>query len=82
MARAPHPNEDIEQALQYAESKGWRVEKSGKSAHCWGLLKCPTNNHCRGGIYCIKSIWSTPKNPSAHGREITRVVDKCEVIES
>ena len=28
MSRKKHPNKHIEEALQYAESKGWKIEKS------------------------------------------------------
>ncbi len=30
-----HPNKHIEAALQYARSKGFRVEKAGPRAHPW-----------------------------------------------
>lgn len=39
--RPRHPNKDIEQALKYAESKGWRYQESGNSAHAWGRILCP-----------------------------------------
>ena len=29
------------------------------------------------GVFCITSIWSTPKNAGNHGKQIRRVVDNC-----
>ncbi len=37
--RKRHPNKEIEAALRYAESYGWRVIASGH--HAWGKLYCP-----------------------------------------
>jgi hypothetical protein len=80
MARSRHPNKQIEAALQYAEDKGWRVEQA--TGHAWGRMYCPDNNRsCRNGEYCIASIWSTPRNPGKHARQIRRVVDKCEFLD-
>ncbi|ACK73753.1 conserved hypothetical protein (plasmid) [Gloeothece citriformis PCC 7424] len=71
-----HPNKEIRAALIYAEEKGWRIEEGG--SHAWGKLYCPYNDaDCRCGEFCITSIWSTPKNPSNHARQIYRVVDNC-----
>ncbi len=76
MARASHPNKEIEAALRYAQSNGWRIKAA--SGHAWGRIYCPYNdNECRCGEFCIASIWSTPKNPMAHARAIRRVVDNC-----
>lgn len=71
MARPRHPNKHIEQAVQYAESLGWRVEISG--GHAWGRLYCPQSTQ-EG---CIVSVWSTPKVPENHARHIRREVDMC-----
>lgn len=68
-----HPNKHIEAALQYARSKGFRVEKAGPRAHPWGSIKCPAGS--REG--CMMSVWSTPKNPERHARAIRRWVDNC-----
>jgi hypothetical protein len=41
-------------------------------------MYCPGNDSaCRGGEFCIASIWSTPRNPTKHARQIRRVVDGC-----
>ena len=66
-----HPNKEIQAALEYAQRMGWSVIKSPKG-HCWGIIRCP---HGRGG--CQKSIWSTPKSPQDHAKDIRRWVDKC-----
>ncbi|MFW6349627.1 MAG: hypothetical protein ACOC3U_04545 [Thiohalospira sp.] len=76
MPRPRHGNKVIENALVYAESEGWRIEKA--SGHAWGRLYCPWNDdECRCGEFCIVSIWSTPRNPEAHARAIRRVVEGC-----
>ncbi|MEX2523715.1 MAG: hypothetical protein WD750_02050 [Gammaproteobacteria bacterium] len=76
MARRRHPNKEIEEALAWAEGRGWRIEMAG--GHAWGRLYCPWNDpECRCGEFCIVSVWSTPRNPVAHARQIRRVVDHC-----
>lgn len=76
MGRARHPKKEVEEAIQYAEHNGWRVEVGG--SHAWGKIYCPYNNaECRCGEFCIASIWSTPKSPENHARQIKRVVDNC-----
>ncbi len=80
MARKAHPNKDIEEALQYAESKGWRAEKSkGKNAHAWGQLYCPTKDEpcTSNGQWCIRGIWSTPRSAGNHAGDLKRKVDGC-----
>lgn len=59
MARPAHPDKDIEDAVTYAEGKGWRYEKPGKSAHPWGKLFCPSGlrNDCP-----MLLVWSTPRD--------------------
>jgi len=76
MERRKHPNKDVEAALAYAEARGWQVKQA--SGHAWARMYCPWNdNECRCGEFCIVSVWSTPRNPSAHARQIVRVVDGC-----
>tara|TARA_R110002126_G_scaffold123850_1_gene265730 strand:- start:3183 stop:3428 length:246 start_codon:yes stop_codon:yes gene_type:complete len=74
MVRPKHPNKTIEQAIKYAESKGWRYQPSGQSAHAWGRLLCSFKD--REGH--AMSVWSTPKSPENHARQIKRNVDACE----
>jgi hypothetical protein len=71
MPRPRHPNKDIERAVAYAEAHGWEVVRAG--SHAWGILRCP--RHGRDGHQ--KSVYSTPRNPVAHARDIRRAVDAC-----
>jgi hypothetical protein len=81
MSRRSHPKSEIEAALAYAEENSWRVELGG--SHAWGKIYCPYNDKkCRCGIFCITSIWSTPKNAGNHAKQIRRVVDNCTKLNS
>ena len=71
--RKRHPSKEIEAAIQYAESQGWRYKVAGDSAHAWGRLLCRLES--REG--CAMSIWSTPKNPYQHAEQVKRRVDMC-----
>ncbi len=76
MPRKAHPKKDVEAALQYAESRGWRVDVGG--GHAWGKTFCPYHSRdCRCGEFCITSIWSTPKSPANHAKQLRRVADNC-----
>jgi hypothetical protein len=76
MARNTHPKPEIESALKYVEQCGWQVDVGG--SHAWGRIYCPYNDkECRGGNFCIASIWSTPKNAGNHAKQIRRVADNC-----
>lgn len=82
MSRHRHPDRYVEEALRYAEAHGWRVECAGPKAHAWGKMYCPENDSaCRGGMFCITSIWGTPRNAQTHAKQITRVVDGCTARE-
>ncbi len=77
MTRGTHSKKEVEEALAYAESFGWRVKGGGKG-HAWGKMYCPYNDaECRCGEFCITSVWSTPKNPGNHARLLKRVVENC-----
>jgi len=78
MSRKKHQSKAIESALKYAEKNGWTVLDSGKAAHSCHIMRCATNSKCRGGDYCSKSIWSTPRSAETHSRQIKQIVDKCE----
>jgi hypothetical protein len=69
--RPRHPNKHIEEAVQYAEEHGWRVEMS--EGHNWGFVLCPERS--REG--CSIGVYSTPKVPEDHARRIRRGVDRC-----
>ncbi|MBJ3816843.1 hypothetical protein F9C28_18520 [Shimwellia pseudoproteus] len=78
MSRRSHPVKEIEAALRYAKSWGWRVVAGG--GHAWGRMYCPCHGRdCRCGEFCITCIWSTPKNAHNHARALCRVVDHCAV---
>jgi len=78
LRRKRHPDREIEKALKYAESHGWRVESTGPRAHAWGRMYCPDNDaDCRCGEFCVTSIWGTPRTAATHARQIRRVVDGC-----
>lgn len=74
--RLQHNIKEIEEAIVYAENKGWLYKNSGRSAHAWGKLLCPL--HKREGHKM--SIWSTPRNAYHHAQQIKRLVDKCDHI--
>ena len=71
--RKKHTDKEIEAAIQYAEAKGWRYVKAGKSAHAWGRLLCPQQE--RDG--CSMSVWSTPRNAYRHAKQIRSRVKAC-----
>ena len=73
MTRPRHPNKEIEAVIREAEASGWRVVKAGKSAHAWGRLLCQEGS--RQG--CQISIWSTPRSPENHAKQIRRAVARC-----
>ena len=75
-SRKKHPNKEIEAAIKQAESLGWRYKKAGHSAHAWGRLLCPLES--KEG--CALSVWSTPRNPMTHARQIRKRVEQCPHI--
>jgi hypothetical protein len=76
MRRNSHPKKVVEAALRFAEKNGWRVEEGG--GHAWGRMYCPyKDSECRCGIFCITSIWSTPRSADNHAKDLTRVVSNC-----
>ncbi len=80
LVRKKHSKKEVEEALQYAEERGWRIEVGG--GHAWGKMYCPQNDkNCRCGEFCISSIWSTPKNTVNRARQIKRVVDNCTFLD-
>lgn len=70
MARPRHPNKEIEKSVRYAETRGWTVVIT--SGHAWGRLYCP-----EGHSEHQMSVWSTPRNPTRHARQIKKFVDRC-----
>jgi hypothetical protein len=72
MARPRHPNKEIEAAVRYAEAHGWEYVRPG--SHAWGILRCPFRG--RGGHQA--RVWSTPRSPTDHARDLRRAVDRCD----
>jgi hypothetical protein len=80
MGRSRHSIKEIEAALTALEGMGWTVEEAkGRSAHAWGFVLCPANARegCRSGIFCRMSVWSTPRAPQNHARELLRKAQGC-----
>jgi hypothetical protein len=72
MPRRRHPKKEVEEALREAESVGWRVEAT-VPGHRWGVMRCPEIS--RDG--CQASIWSTPRNPGNHAKQLRRALTRC-----
>lgn len=72
-AVADHPNRYIREAIAYALHNGWTLRKSGPRAHTWGLLYCPQAD--RTG--CTRAVYSTPRHPEDHAKDIRRAIDRC-----
>lgn len=62
--------------LEFAESRGWTVE-APRPGHPWGKAVCGREGH-----HCLVWIWSTPKVPVNHARQIQRAVYRCSEKES
>ena len=76
MSRARHKSKDIEEVLQELEDLGWTVVPG--QGHCWGILRCPTNNkECRCGEFCQMSVWSTPTDPTSHAKRLRQKALGC-----
>ena len=69
MRRPRHPDKEVEDAVLYAESLGWRVRMQGH----WGRLYCPHAD--RDG--CQVGVNGTPRNAGDHARQILRAIDRC-----
>lgn len=74
--RPRHPKKEVEDAVRYAEGRGWHIAMA--DGHAWAHLLCPLA--AREG--CWVSVWSTPKNPENHARKIRRLIDKCDCMEN
>lgn len=60
--RQRHPKRPIEKALQYAESKGWRIEKADRSGHAWERA------------FCLRQIAGFAKCQSGLRHEMTKIM--------
>lgn len=70
--RSRHPRKEGAAALRETEDAGWRVTPTA-SGHRWGVLRCPEAS--REG--CQASVWSTPRSPGTHAKQLRRVVTRC-----
>jgi hypothetical protein len=68
MARPKHPKPEVEEAVQYAESKNWTLKKMGH----WGRLFCPQAD--RDG--CQVGVFGMPRSAGHHARQIKRAIDR------
>lgn len=66
-----HPNKAIRAAVAYALERGWRFIEPGRATATWGFLYCPDRS--RQGHF--PRVWSTPRNPEDHARDLRRIVD-------
>ena len=71
MARARHPKKEVEEALADAETAGWTIAVA--DGHRWGVMKCSEP----GRAGCQVSIWSTPRSPGNHAKQIRRALRRC-----
>ncbi len=71
-----HQHKKITEVLEYAQEQGWSIQESrGRS---WGKVSCPYNdNKCRKRKYCLKNVYTTPKNPENKARELKRIIQNC-----
>jgi len=68
-----HPNKEIQAAIDFALVYGWTFKLS--KGHAFGRLKCG-KGHRQHQI----SVWSTPRNPYSHAKQIVRQVIACEEL--
>lgn len=72
-SRPRHPDKDIEAAIQHLETLGWTYRNVGKSSHAWGRMLCPQHD----STGCQVSVWSTPKVPAMHARQLMGHGKRC-----
>jgi hypothetical protein len=73
--RPRHPKKEVEEALEFAEARGWLVE-SPRPGHPWGKATCGREGHD-----CLVWIWSTPKSAANHAKRIQRAIYRCDAKE-
>ncbi|MGR3969295.1 ribulose bisphosphate carboxylase small subunit [Shewanella sp. 1180_01] len=71
---AEHTNKEINAAIQYAIENGWKFNSS--KGHPFGRLRCGSSDEEHKTHQM--SVWSTPKNPENHAKQIIRKVDSCK----
>jgi hypothetical protein len=68
-----HSNKPIREAVDYALENGWTLKLAGPRAHVWGVLYC----HHAERQGCRRAVYSTPRSPEDHAKDIRRAVDRC-----
>ena len=71
MGRSRHSNKAIEAALRQMEAEGWVFRDAHGHARFVG--HCPAADVCA----CRVSVWSTPRNPENHARQLLRMLRRC-----
>jgi len=59
-----HPKKEVAEALNRAKNAGLAVDEIHRG-HRWGELRCPGCGDSQG-------IWSTPRDPGTHAKQIDR----------
>ena len=67
-----HPNKQLREAIKHAMANGWEIAEAGKSAHAFCRVRC-AGGHTEHQM----SIWSTPKSPENHAKQILHKVQQC-----
>ncbi|HEU5315665.1 MAG TPA: hypothetical protein VFX49_06110 [Chloroflexota bacterium] len=70
-SRGRHPKKEVAEAIEYAESRGWR--RRAGNGHVWATLYCP--HAAPDG--CKIRVHSTPQDPGSHAKRIRREVNSC-----
>lgn len=66
ISRGRHQKKEVADVLNDAEQAGLTIVVS-HSGHRWGELRCDACDSSR-------EIWSTPRNPSVHAKQLQRFV--------
>jgi hypothetical protein len=67
VARPSHPNKEIEAAVLTLRSKGGHGSRSRDTR----------GENCFVPIMTAKDVWSTPRNPQNHAKQLRREIDRC-----
>ncbi|WP_074401185.1 hypothetical protein [Morganella psychrotolerans] len=75
-----HPDKHIQSAIEYALLQGWVWIPAGNSAHAFCRLRCgsPGEKHRLHQM----SVWSTPRSPENHAKQIIKKVDSCLLLQN
>jgi hypothetical protein len=62
-----HPKKEVNEVLDYADMLGHKVEQTA-AGHKWGRITCSLGHRV--------SVWSTPRNPGNHARDLRKWADQ------